>query len=157
MKLRKIISGGQTGADRGGLDAALHLGLERGGWCPKGRRAEDGVIPESYPLSEHESSDYPPRTYANVKESDATVIFTLGPLERGSELTRFFCEKQNKPWLHLNLKEFDSKQAASRLKFFLKKNMVGTLNVAGNRESRSPGIRARVEEVVLMAAQEEGK
>jgi len=76
IMITKIISGGQTGADRGGLDAAIHCGLPHGGWCPKGRKAEDGLIPSKYQHKEMESSGYLPRTQANVFDSDATVIFT---------------------------------------------------------------------------------
>lgn len=151
MKLEMVISGGQTGADRGGLDAAIRMGMSHGGWCPKGRRAEDGSIPTVYKLKEHDSSDYPPRTWANVKESDGTVIFTMGPLERGSELTRFFCDKQKKPWIHIDLRKVNPTQSAARLMFFMKENGVRVLNVAGNRESRSPGIRDLVENAVIGA------
>ena len=74
----KIISGGQTGADRGGLDAAMDLGIEHGGWCPKGRRAEDGRIPDRYTLEETTSTDYTVRTEKNVEWADGTVVFTFG-------------------------------------------------------------------------------
>src|SRR5689334_22568523 len=76
----KIVSGGQTGADRGGLDAAIALGIAHGGWCPKGRKAEDGQVPACYSLAEARSADYRVRTKLNVRDSDATVIFTRGPL-----------------------------------------------------------------------------
>lgn len=151
MKLKKIISGGQTGADRAGLTVAYQLGIPRGGWCPKGRRAEDGKIPDHYPMTEHESQEYPPRTWLNVRDADATVIFTKGALERGSALTRSFCEKQWKPWLHLDLGKLNDTQASAKLLLFLKKNSVKVLNVAGNRESKSPGIGAAVERVMLHA------
>jgi len=82
--ITKLISGGQTGADRGGLDAAIHCDLPHGGWCPKGRKAEDGVIPAEYHLTEMLTDKYLPRTQANVIDSDATVIFTYGPLSGDS-------------------------------------------------------------------------
>ena len=76
MPIIKIVSGGQTGADRGGLDASIHCELPHGGWCPKGRKAEDGRIPDKYQLVEMSTSDYLSRTEANVVDSDATVVFT---------------------------------------------------------------------------------
>ena len=76
-KVEKIVSGGQTGADRAGLDFAIAHGIPHGGWCPKGRKAEDGTIPERYGLSETSRADYLQRTEANVRESDGTVIFTV--------------------------------------------------------------------------------
>lgn len=88
MKISKIVSGGQTGADRGGLDAAIELGIPHGGWCPKGRKSEDGVIPEKYLLKEMSSADYLKRTEQNVVDSDATVIFTYGQPTGGSKDSR---------------------------------------------------------------------
>lgn len=76
--ITKLILGGQTGADRGAL-AAIHCELPHGGWCPKGRKAEGGIIPSKYHLSEMASPEYLPRTKANVFDSDATIIFTYGP------------------------------------------------------------------------------
>ncbi len=88
--ITKIISGGQTGADRGGLDAAIHCDLPHGGWCPKGRRAEDGINSAEYHLNEMVSSEYLPRTKANVFDSDATLIITYGPLKGGSLKTAMY-------------------------------------------------------------------
>ncbi|HBP90227.1 MAG TPA: hypothetical protein DD706_21335 [Nitrospiraceae bacterium] len=79
-----MISGGQTGADRDGLDAAIHCEIPHGGWCPRGRLAEYGIIPGEYHLSEMGSPEYLPRKKANVFDSDATVIFTFGTLSGGS-------------------------------------------------------------------------
>ena len=104
--LERIIGGGQTGADRGGLDAALESGLPIGGWVPRGRRAEDGTVPEKYAgLLETPTADYRARTERNAKDSDATLIFTHGPLSGGSKLTAGFCEKHGKPWLQIDLSE----------------------------------------------------
>src|SRR2546423_11212579 len=93
----KIISGGQTGVDRAALDVALELGLPCGGWCPRGRRAADGVIPEHYPLKETATADYPERTEANVRAADATLIFTRGKPDRGTALTYELARRLNKP------------------------------------------------------------
>ena len=87
MPITKIISGGQTGADRGGLEAAIEYGIPHDGWCPKGRLAEDGVIPDKYELSEMASKSYLKRTEANVVDSDAIVIFAFGKLTGGSKRT----------------------------------------------------------------------
>lgn len=99
----KIISGGQTGADRGGLDAAIHCEIPHGGWCTKGRIAADGVIPVEYQLNEIVSSEYLPRTKANVFDSDATVIFTYGPLSGGSLQTATYAHHLEKPYHDVDL------------------------------------------------------
>ena len=83
----KVVSGGQTGVDRAALDVALMLGIPCGGWCPKGRLAEDGVIPPHYPLRESDSRDYAYRTRLNVRDSDGTLILHRGVLNGGTALT----------------------------------------------------------------------
>src|SRR5688572_16678238 len=93
----KIISGGQTGVDRAALDVALELGLPCGGWCPKGRKAEDGVIDPKYPLQETSTDDYPQRTEKNVQDSDATLILTRGKPDGGTALTRSLAREHKKP------------------------------------------------------------
>ncbi len=86
--IRKIVSGGQTGADRAALDWAMSRGVPHGGWCPKGRRAEDGPIPARYCLQETEAANYLVRTEQNIVDSDGTVIFTLkAVLSGGSKRT----------------------------------------------------------------------
>src|SRR5438105_15558458 len=87
-KLHKIVSGGQTGVDRAALDVALELGMPCGGWCPRGRRAEDGPITDRYPLSETPWSGYPQRTGWNVRDADGTLILTMGQADRGTALTQ---------------------------------------------------------------------
>lgn len=99
MQLHKVISGGQTGVDRAGLDAAIECGIPTGGWCPKGRRAEDGFVPHRYPLVEAPSSGYVQRTKWNVRDSDATVVLVLGELEGGSLFTAEIAAKLSKPCL----------------------------------------------------------
>gem|GEM_PF-228308 len=147
----KVIAGGQTGADRGGLDAAIELGLVHGGFCPRGRRAEDGKIPDRYRLEELGSPRYEVRTERNVLEAEATVVFTFGEPEGGSALTLELAERLGRPSLAIDLDTFDDGAAARKLRDFLRKGAFRVLNVAGSRESRSPGIAARVKSIVMHA------
>jgi Circularly permutated YpsA SLOG family len=98
MGLAKIISGGQTGIDRGTLDMAIACGFPCGGWCPSGRLAEDGRIPERYPLIELKEGGYSQRTLRNVLESDGTVILYFSQIEGGTEETLLFCINERKPY-----------------------------------------------------------
>lgn len=151
----KIISGGQTGADRAALDFAIAADIEHGGWCPRGRKAEDGYIDLKYKLRETPSEGYRQRNEWNVRDSDATVIFTFGPYTSspGSLLTSKFCKAQKKPWISFDIADpGDVMRCAFELGSFVTKNKVRVLNVAGNRESRSPGIYERVKKVLGMTA-----
>src|SRR5947209_13063019 len=94
----KIVSGGQTGVDRAALDVALELGLPCGGWCPRGRRAEDGPLPARYPLTETSWEGYPQRTRWNVRDSDGTLILTRGQPDRGTALTIKLAQRLGKPY-----------------------------------------------------------
>jgi hypothetical protein len=137
-RIKRIISGGQTGADRAALDWALTLGIPHGGWCPAGRICEDGVIPERYRLRELPETDYSARTRANVRESDATVIFSIRPqLTNGSLLTQKYAEELGKPCLHLHADE-GVVAAERRLGEFVKRHHVMVLNIAGPRASQEP-------------------
>ena len=137
----KIVSGGQTGADRAGLDVALELGLATGGWIPRGRRAEDGTIPERYRnLVETEAESYEDRTRLNVRDSDATVIFTFGPPTGGSALTADHARALKKPVLLMDLDGHSAEELHERLRRWLAETRPGTLNVAGSRSSEAPGI-----------------
>lgn len=138
MKITKIISGGQTGADRAGLDFALRHGIPIGGWCPSGRRAEDGEIPAVYPLVETLGYSYLVRTRLNVRHSDFTVIFA-SPLTPGSRLTLRECQRALKQHIWLNGFPNDASLDAERLVSALY-GFQGVLNVAGSRESKCPGI-----------------
>jgi predicted Rossmann-fold nucleotide-binding protein len=139
--IERIISGGQTGADRAALDAAIDCGTPHGGWCPAGRIASDGTIPEDYNLRETEESTYPPRTERNVKEADATVVFMRGPgISPGSKLTIGLCEKHKKPFTIVNVAITGTEDAAMLIKYLVQEYKVRTLNVAGSRENKSPGI-----------------
>jgi hypothetical protein len=136
----RIVSGGQTGADRAALDAALAVGLPVGGWCPLGRRAEDGEIPARYPLLETASPQYPVRTRMNVHDADATLIVTLGVLDSGSRLTARIARRAGKPCLVVQL---DAADALERARAWLEEVKPQVLNVAGPRGSKQPGIYGR--------------
>lgn len=135
----KIISGGQTGVDRAALDTALELGLPCGGWCPRGRRAEDGPIPEHYPLRETAQASYPPRTALNVRESDGTLVLTAGPPDRGTRLTLALARRYGKPVLVLDL---TTQPDPAQVQVWAAAAGIHILNVAGPRESSRPGIYA---------------
>lgn len=137
-----IISGGQTGADRAGLDFAILKGIMHDGWCPKGRLAEDGPLNEKYKLTETTSDQYPPRTEKNVQHSNGTLIFNgLGGLERGCALTERLCIKHGKPCsLLIGVGEDRVKGHALNIENFIKLHKIERLNIAGNRESKQPGM-----------------
>lgn len=147
--VHRIVSGGQTGADRAALDWAMEHGIPHGGFCPKGRLAEDGAIPERYQLTALKSKAYPKRTEENVKHSDGTVIFTVSSkLVGGSKKTAEFAEKHGKPWLHL----WDSGRpdiTAAALRSFIQKHGIAVLNVAGSRGSKEPSVGEFVRSVLI--------
>ena len=135
--VQKIISGGQTGVDRAALDVACVLGLDVGGWCPRGRRAEDGIIPDRYPLAETPEPDYETRSRRNVEDADGTLILNLGRLEGGTALTADHARQVGKPCLVVALEE-GIEPAAFR--DWLEEHRIAVLNVAGPRESKRPGV-----------------
>lgn len=145
----QIISGGQTGADRGGLEAALELGIGHGGWCPKGRIAEDGVIPKRYKVHETESPRYDVRTKRNVREADGTVLFTVGRPTGGDALTLRDAKFVGKPALHLDLGKLTYGDAAKQLRAWSAKEKIVVLNVAGSRESVAPGLQLVVQGILI--------
>ncbi len=138
MSLAKVLSGGQTGIDRGALDAAIACGFPCGGWCPPGRRAEDGQIPDHYPVLEIEKGGYRERTWRNVLESDATVILYFGGIEGGTEETLRFCIERRKPYKLIDAEEVEPRRAASLIASFVQQYGIGVLNVAGPRQSKAP-------------------
>ena len=143
--LQKIVSGGQSGVDRGALDAAIDSHFPHGGWCPRGRLAEDGPIDRRYQLAETESAQYAVRTERNVVDSDATLILAAGVLSGGTLLTQQLAQQHDKPLLVVDLKlPLDVQQVRQ----FVGKHDVRVLNVAGPRESSSPGISAQAAEFV---------
>jgi hypothetical protein len=167
--LLRIISGGQTGVDRGALDAALEAGISHGGFCPLGRRAEDGAVPERYLLTELSTPAYPARTARNVAEADGTLILARGREHlvhsRGSMLTIDICRRRKKPWHAADvrssaqadrvaswIREIWAKKAARVPGWLeeLEEEAVLVVNVAGPRESRSPGIQRETAEFMRM-------
>jgi hypothetical protein len=137
MRLQKIVSGGQTGVDRAALDTAMDHGLDVGGWCPKGRRAEDGDIPERYPLKETPTAAYEQRTAWNVRDSDGTLIITDGALEGGTALTLSEAKQQGRAVLHVRV---DDPVPVEMIRAWGEEHDVRVLNVAGPRASEVEGI-----------------
>ena len=135
---KRIISGGQTGVDRAALDVALALGIPCGGWCPRGRRAEDGPIDPRYPLRETPGSDPGERTRRNVADADATLILAPQPLRGGTAATRDWAESLHK--ILLVIEPNASNAALASVAGWLAEHAPQVLNVAGPRESGSPGI-----------------
>jgi hypothetical protein len=133
----KIISGGQTGVDRAALDAALELGLPTGGWCPQGRRAEDGPLEARYPLKETDSRNYAVRTEKNILDSDGTLILTRGNPKGGTALTKKLAKVHQKPFMMIDLSAGKNFRPVLEWGYTYQ---IKTLNVAGPRESEAPGI-----------------
>jgi hypothetical protein len=149
LRVWRVISGGQTGADRGALEAAIELGIQHGGHCPAGRRAEDGRIPDRYRLVETESADYAVRTERNVLGADGTLLVTRGAPTGGSALTAALARKHNRPLLHVDLAAGGDGAAAFRE--WLASREIRCLNVAGPRESSCPGIAQDVRDLLVAA------
>lgn len=141
-----VISGGQTGVDRAALDVAMELGVPCGGWCPRGRRAEDGMIPLKYPLRETPSGSYEQRTAWNVRDADATLVLCCRPPRGGTALTLRFVRRTGKASLVVDLDDLGGEEAA---RAFLASHRVRVLNVAGPRESQQPGIAVRAKAFLL--------
>jgi hypothetical protein len=137
--LQKIISGGQTGVDRGALDAALDAGFPCGGSCPRGRKAEDGAIAARYPLTEMATAEYRPRTRQNVMDADGTLILFWRELTGGTRETMLIAEELGKPLLTLDLATKPVEVAAVEAAAFVDLNSISTLNIAGPRESTRRG------------------
>lgn len=132
----KIISGGQTGVDRGALDAALALGISCGGWCPANRLAEDGRIPERYPVTELADAGYAERTARNVADSDGTLFIAIGALSGGTLETEECCVRTGKPHLVIDAEKVEN--SIDSIVEFLRANRIQVLNVAGPRASQWP-------------------
>lgn len=143
-QIGRIVSGGQTGADRAALDWALEHGVPHGGWCPKGRLASDGPLPAHYQLQETESAGYRQRTRLNVRDSDATLILNTGVLDGGTLQTLRFARTLGKPHHLIQLDELTLDEAAKQVSGWLGEGRFRVLNVAGTREEKRPGIHANV-------------
>lgn len=166
--LSKIISGGQTGVDRAALEVAIFLEIPHGGWCPKGRRAEDGPISEMFDLTETSSFNYAVRTEKNVVQSDGTLILFRDVITRGTGLTVQLAKRHNRPYLCIDLAELtdadrtdadlDDDQdnqrietAAQEILHWLAQQNINVLNVAGPRESTMPNINSQSHTLLLNA------
>ncbi len=141
---RIIVSGGQTGADRAAIDWARGHGIKHGGWCPRGRLASDGPLPLHYQLRETTSAGYRQRTRLNVQDSDATLIFNTGELDGGTLQTVRFAERMGKPHRVFQLGRQNLEEVVDQIAEWLKQGKFATLNVAGPREEKRPGIYALV-------------
>ena len=153
VKILRIVSGGQSGADRAGLDAAIEAGIPHGGYCPHGRRSEDGTIPERYQLKETSSSGYTKRTEMNIVMSDCTLLFVgSGKLSPGSAKTAMFAESVNKPCLLVPVANLSEGHLAGQIVDWFETMQKDELvvNVAGNRESVCPGISEKVKSIMGM-------
>jgi len=136
MEVKKIISGGQTRVDRAGLDFAIENRIPHGGYCPKGRKAEDGKISDNYNLIETATSNYKERTEKNLIESDGTLIINKGELSGGTLLTANLCKKHKKPLFIVDLSNTTEK-TKEEFNSWVKDNNIETLNIVGPRESKS--------------------
>ena len=147
----KIVSGGQTGADRAALDWAIAHQIPYGGWCPKGRLAEDGIIAPCYNLIETPSSEYSERTQWNVRDSDGTVVFSIcEEIFAVTLLTVESAKKYEKPYIHLCKKLVDV-NTVNRFQLFLLEFAIVNLNVAGARASDEPEVYQFVMEFLDLA------
>lgn len=135
-----IISGGQSGVDRAALDAAIDMGVEHGGWCPRGRLAEDGQIGGKYCLKETAATDYETRTEKNVIASDGTLVICRHEPNVGTLLTILLCAKHGKPVLWIRPKHKATRIDVRKAESWIKKNKISTLNCAGPRLSKDKEI-----------------
>jgi hypothetical protein len=139
-RIEKIVSGGQTGVDRAALDTAIALGIPHGGWCPRGRLAEDGTIPARYHLTENSSPEYAARTEQNVRASDGTLVLSVGEPTDGTALTCRLARRHAKPLLVVDLA---CPPEPEKVWSWIVTSEIGVLNVAGPRESTHPGVHRR--------------
>lgn len=161
--LETIVSGGQTGVDRAALDAAISVGMPISGWCPRGRRSEDGQIPEQYALKETVSRNYAVRTEWNIRDSDGTLIIAMKTLTGGTRLTWQLAKKHGKPCHVVHLRESSGEELFSdqnstterccAVVEWIRKNRIRVLNVAGPRASSHPEIHGEAQELVTLVLQ----
>ena len=146
--IKRIVSGGQTGVDRGALDAALAAGVDCGGWCPRGRRAEDGLIPALYPMTEAPGARYIARTKLNVRDSDGTIVLAPGAPSGGTRATIEHASRLGRPCLVLDLASIDDMEAVSAATRWVETEEISVLNVAGPRASGWADGRTRADAVI---------
>lgn len=156
--LSNVVSGGQTGVDQAALDAAIAAGIEIGGWCPQGRRSEDGTIPERYTLKETASRNYTVRTEWNIRDSDGTLIIAMKTLTGGTRLTWQLTKKHGKPCHVVHLREsaggelFSDQNSitdrCSAVVDWIRENRIRVLNVAGPRASSHPEIHTEAKQLL---------
>ena len=148
--IEKIVSGGQTGADRAALDVAIKLGVPHGGWIPKGRKTEDGKLSKKYGLKETPSISYPQRAEMNVIDSEGTLIVSHGRLRGEAALTQKLAKKHNRPCFHINLKKTFAHKASEIVRFWIDARNIKILNVAGSRASKDPKIYRAVRNLLQL-------
>lgn len=147
--IKKIISGGQTGVDRAALDVAMELGLDCGGWCPEGRHADDGPIPDRYPLQETEGMDHTVRTEHNVRDSDGTLMFYRGDLQGGTAYAVLMAHHLKRPVMAVNV---DAPPSTDEVVDWIERHSLEVIHVGGQREATSPGIYDRVRGLIREVA-----
>jgi hypothetical protein len=151
----KIISGGQTGADRAALDAAIRLNLPHGGWLPRGRKTEDGPLPRYYRLEELDSDHYRDRTEQNVLTAEGTLILGFGPLTGGSALTESLAVRHDRPCLVIDFEQVPPNKAVAAVETWVRRYRISVLNVAGPRASGEPRIYDRTLQLLLAISWQE--
>ena len=142
----RIVSGAQTGVDRAALDVALELSLDCGGWCPRGRRAEDGPLDARYPLRETPLRRYDQRTDWNVRDSNGTLILYRARVDGGTRLTRVRARLRGRPFRQVDLDQDPETEPVLK---WIRRHQIQVLNVAGPRESSSPGVYDRARAFLL--------
>lgn len=153
LLVNRIVSGGQTGVDRGGLQAAIALGIEHGGWCPQGRLAEDGEIPPEFHLTETRASEYWVRTEQNVIDSDGTLLLYRKSLTGGTKYTHKMAKKHSRPFFEVDLTQDLN---VHDVRAWLIELDIRVLNIAGPRESSQPGISAEARDAVVAILASDG-
>ena len=159
VRLERVVSGGQTGADQAALDVAIELGIPHGGWVPKGRKTERGALPAKYRLKEMPTGSYPKRTEQNVIDSEGTLIISHGALKEGSEYTRRMAVKHGKPWIHVDANKQSIEAAVEMIRTWISGKDIERLNVAGPPASKDPKIYTatkRILKAVLLSSYEDG-
>ena len=146
--LKKIISGGQVGADQAALDAAIKCRFPHGGWIQKGKKTQTGVLPEKYQLTEMSVSGYKEKIEQNVIESDGTVIISHGDLSGGADYSRKMAIKHHRPCLHIDLSQIPAAVSSAEINAWIIENAVEVLNVTGSRASEDGDVYKDTAEII---------